>query len=641
MGMAMLVLAAAGLLLLFGARPSGIQAQAGAATQTATVSSRLQAALEVAAAADAANKVEIVAVLREQVDIQSAAAAAESAADGQSPDARVHARGQALYDALVATAQATQAPLRAWLDARGVTYRTYYLVNMLLIEGDAVLVEALRARPEIERLALNVATPALAITSQASSALPAQWHIGAVGAQSSTPPWGVTFVNAPAVWELGYTGEGIVVASQDTGVQWDHPALQSAYRGWDSTTMTVTHTYNWFDAWGLDAVRMTSCLGDAASDAQVPCDDNGHGTHTVGTMVGDATVDGGAVLGVAPDAEWIGCRNMSGGIGSPASYTDCFQFFLAPYPQGGDPMTDGDPSLAPHIINNSWSCPPSEGCDDPDILRSIVETALAAGQFVAASAGNSGSNGCSSISAPIAIYDASFTVGSIDSNGALSAFSSRGPVTADESGRIKPDIVAPGSTVYSAYPRNSYTWLNGTSMASPHVAGAVAVLWSAVPDLIGDIDRTEDILRASATPIAYTACGPDPLGDDLANNGYGAGQLNLLAAVQLALDTGPLLAVTVVDVDQQPVAESVVTAISLAPQQVYTATTGADGVALFTSIADASWQGLRRVTYLDDGNPPLVVYAAPVQLIFPMVSCGDEPCGSDAEALPFVTKPRN
>ncbi len=99
---------------------------------------------------------------------------------------------------------------------------------------------------------------------------------------------------------------------------------------------------------------------------------------------------------------------MSAGVGTPTSYADCFQFFLAPYPQGGDPMTDGDPARAPHIINNSWSCPTSEGCDDPEILLDVVEAARAAGQFVAASAGNNGYSGCSTISTPIAIYDASF-----------------------------------------------------------------------------------------------------------------------------------------------------------------------------------------------------------------------------------------
>ncbi|MCB0162343.1 MAG: S8 family serine peptidase, partial [Caldilineaceae bacterium] len=145
-------------------------------------------------------------------------------------------------------------------------------------------------------------------------------------------------------------------------MEWDHPALMAAYRGVisDTTTMTYTvdHLYNWFDA-VPDAGRPARC----ESDPQVPCDDHGHGTHTVGTMVGDATADGKTILGMAPGAQWIGCRNMDHGTGTPASYAACFEFFLAPYPQDGDPMTDGKPELGPNIINNSWACPPSEGCD--------------------------------------------------------------------------------------------------------------------------------------------------------------------------------------------------------------------------------------------------------------------------------------
>ena len=285
---------------------------------------------------NASATVEIVAVLREQVDVAELSTSLTNASSANAFPADVHVRGRSRYAALVEKAQRTQAPLRAWLDARGTSYRAYYIVNMLLIQGDAALVAQLRQRPEIERLALNVTTEALDLAAPPSAvaALPPAWRVGRGGPQSVALPWGLAFIHAPEAWALGYTGEGIVVASQDTGVQWDHPALQSAYRGWDSATMTVTHTYNWFDAWGVDAARSTQCSGDAATDAQIPCDDNGHGTHTVGTMVGNAPGsppgDGGTVLGVAPDAEWIGCRNMTAGVGSPTSYAACFEFFLAP-----------------------------------------------------------------------------------------------------------------------------------------------------------------------------------------------------------------------------------------------------------------------------------------------------------------------
>ncbi len=157
------------------------------------------------------------------------------------------------------------------------------------------------------------------------------------------------------MWALGYEGQGIILASQDTGVQWDHPALIGHYRGWDAGTSTASHAYNWLDAFPTDPNRPGTC----SPDLQVPCDDYGHGTHTVGTMVGEAPVDTGGYdrVGMAPQAQWIGCRNMDNGDGTPASYTACFEFFLAPYPQGGNPATEGNPALAPNIINNSWTCP--------------------------------------------------------------------------------------------------------------------------------------------------------------------------------------------------------------------------------------------------------------------------------------------
>ncbi len=206
-------------------------------------------------------------------------------------------------------------------------------------------------------------------------------------------------------------------------MDWDHVALIDAYRGWDAASGTADHVYNWYDAFGRDPVLDPSC----PADPQVPCDDQGHGTHTVGTLLGDATAVGKSVLGMAPEAKWIGCRNMRHGIGTPASYTACFEFLLAPFPQGGDPQTEGRPELGAHVINNSWGCPPSEGCDF-DSLRQVVENMRSAGVFVVASAGNHGP-GCSTVEDPIGIYDAVFSVGAHNDAGLLAGFSSRGPVT--------------------------------------------------------------------------------------------------------------------------------------------------------------------------------------------------------------------
>jgi subtilisin family serine protease len=337
-------------------------------------------------------------------------------------------------------------------------------------------------------------------------------------------------IHAAEAWNLGVTGEGIVVAGQDSGYDWTHPALKLHYRGWDG--QTANHDYNWHDAW---------------DDTAVPFDDDNHGTHTLGTVLGD---DGGANhTGVAPGARWIGCRNMRRGIGNPGSYAECMEFFLAPYPHGGDPFTAGDVTMAPHVINNSWGCPPEEGCS-ADTLEAAVEALRAAGIMMVVSAGNEGP-ACDSVTAPPADFDASFSVGATDDNGTVVGFSSRGPV----GDLLKPDVSAPGYEVRSSIPGGMYGSASGTSMAGPHVTGLVALIWSANPDLIGDIDATEALICRTATPkpidnacAAADAALTDPLGLEegssctcgsvtgAPNNVYGCGVINADAAVRAALE---------------------------------------------------------------------------------------------------------
>jgi len=188
----------------------------------------------------------------------------------------------------------------------------------------------------------------------------------------------------------------------------------------------------------------------------------------MGTLVGD---DGaGNQIGMAPGARWIGCRNMdSKGYGFPATYLTCFEFFLAPYPLDGTP-DQGNPELGPDVTNNSWSCPVYEGCAW-DTLQAAVEAQRAAGIFTVVAAGNNSSGGCSTISEPPALYDAAYTVGATTSNDTIASFSRRGPVTIDGSGRLKPDLSAPGVNIRSSVPGGWYQVNQGTSMAAPHVAG--------------------------------------------------------------------------------------------------------------------------------------------------------------------------
>ena len=413
-------------------------------------------------------------------------------------------KGRFVVNALRTTAKKTQFGLRRWLDARGVDYQPFWIVNMLRVSADRALVLDLAGRPEVKKLDINLRVFGLEPDVGTLPLLPMM---------QSAPPWGVSDIGAPSVWARGIRGQGIVVAGADTGVDWDHEALKARYRGWDG--QSADHNYNWHDAWGKTPLA--------------PSDDHGHGTHTVGTMAGG----GPQQIGVAPDARWIACRNMSSGFGTPASYVDCFQFFLAPTDLDGQ---NPRPDLAADVINNSWACVESEGCrpGDPlwdDTIGPAVEALTAAGIEVVASAGNAGP-GCQSVLYPPAIYPQALGVGATQQGGQVAGFSSRGPVTVDGSGLPAPDLAAPGVGVLSSIRGNAYATMSGTSMAGPHVAGTIALLWSAQPQLVGHLAVTEQVLRASAAPVAESQCGGDV--DGQPNNVYGWGIINADAAVTTA-----------------------------------------------------------------------------------------------------------
>lgn len=404
-----------------------------------------------------------------------------------------------VYQALVAEAEKSQSALRADLDKRGLRYTPYYLVNGLEIQGGIYTRYWVNRYPGVDH---TVESPVLRPLPK-KTALSA----GSVSEAPARPSWNLEMIGVDKVWnDLGITGKGIIVGQADSGADARHVELSDSYRGKNGGD-----DYNWLDPW---------------NDSPFPEDTQGHGTQTLGLIVGKN-------IGVAPDAQWMGCVNLARNLGNPAHYLDCMQFMLAPYPQGGDSFTEGDPAQGAMIINNSWSCPRSEGCD----TLIFENTALAlekAGIFVTSAAGNTGIYGCGSITDPMAIYLSVFTVGSVNQEGSISEFSSLGPVVVDGSDRVKPDLVAPGEGITSSYPGGTYQTSSGTSFSSPQVAGVVALMWSANPRLIGNVEVTRQILEETATKVeaAVPECAIVQSGP---NNAYGFGLLNAFEAVQAAL----------------------------------------------------------------------------------------------------------
>jgi subtilisin family serine protease len=408
------------------------------------------------------------------------------------------ARGRFVFERLTETAQRSQAPVIDALRAAGVEYRPFWIANMIWVRGDAATVRAMAERADVEGIRAN---------PHVKMAMPERG--AGLDAPSGIEP-NINQVGAPQVfWSAGVNGAGAVVGGQDTGYQWQHPALKNHYRGWNG--VTADHNYNWHDS-------IHSGGGICGPDSPEPCDDTDHGTHTMGTMVGD---DGGNnQIGMAPGAKWMGCRNMNQGVGTPATYAECFQWFVAPTDLNNQ---NPDPSKSPHVINNSWGCPTSEGCTNPNVLRGVVENTRAAGIVVVVSAGNSGSF-CNTVNTPAAIYDAVFSVGAVNASNNIVSFSSRGPVTFDGSQRLKPDVSAPGENIRSSVP-GGYAFFSGTSMAGPHVAGLVALAISGQSCLAGDVDAIEQYVKAHALPKTTSqTCGGIP-GSGIPNNTYGYGAI--------------------------------------------------------------------------------------------------------------------
>jgi subtilisin family serine protease len=438
-------------------------------------------------------------------------------------------KGRTAFNMLLENAKSSQASLINELKTQGVQHKHFIIANAILVKGDLALLNQMRQHPLVAKILPNHIFVAEKVVENRE----------VFDRREEGLPWGLELIRADQVWRMGFRGQGVIIGGQDTGYDWDHPALINNYRGFNEGM--VDHNYNWHDAIhdinpshnDPDSILQPNPCG---LDQKEPCDDlASHGTHTMGIAIGNDDQQD-MITGVAPEAKWIGARNMDRGIGSPQTYLEAFEWFLAPTDLNNE---NPNPDLAPHVITNSWSCPEKEGChpDNFILLETAINNLRSAGIMVVASAGNNGSSGCASIYNPPAIFENTFTIGSIDSNDSLSSFSSKGPVEIDSSGRLKPNVSAPGRGVLSSISGGGYGMKSGTSMASPHVAGLVALIISAAPELAGQVEVIEDIIEKTAIQkLEPDSCTGSRVRSALPNMLHGYGRIDALAAVQEALE---------------------------------------------------------------------------------------------------------
>ncbi len=437
----------------------------------------------------------VIAMLAEQADTSAAARISDPAV-----------RRQYMFEELRRVADRTQPRVLAWLAEQGIEARGFWIVNSIALEADAATLAALARHPGVGYVELE---------GELSVPDPSEDYIGETEAIDGLlvplrAEDGIRAINADEVWDMGYTGEGTVVGIIDTGANWLHPALKYNYRGRDKD-----HDYDW---------------GDAAGTADSPEDQHGHGTHVTGIAVGEA---GARQIGVAPGAEWIVCRNMVRGSGDDQFGIDCVQWMFAPTKVDG---SDPKPELAPDVVNASWGSRPGPECAGDASLNTAIVNLVDAGTVFVAAAGNSG-NKCETVCAPGSL-DISFTVANYEvRRRAIHSSSSRGPVKFYGEEMIKPDISAPGQNIYSSIPPARYDRKSGTSMASPHVAGAVALLLSARPELRGRPHLVQEMIEQTASELQADKCGPTD--QDSPNNAAGYGLVDIEAAVEVALSATP------------------------------------------------------------------------------------------------------
>ena len=462
----------------------------------------------------------------------------QESADISGLDERIYAsqsdRRSALVESLRATAARSQSAVRQLLSERseasgGATpavsgFQPFFIVNAIAVEGDLSTLVELTRRGDVRQIVANYP---LVPTLPVPEAAPEEGQAAADEERAGEHPyyWNLRLVEADRVHAaLGIRGAGAVVGGFDTGVNYRHPALLRQYRG--NQNGVINHNYNWFVPDG--ELYANGNLGPSLTNVPSDCAYSSHGTHTMGTMVGEGSGKA-PTIGMAPDARWIALpgicgATMPGGIRDDIGGIKAFQWFLCPTDLTGT-LASADCSKAPDVINSSW------GSANPvdDTFRPILQVLRAAGVAPVFAAGNP-SAGPGSIGTPANAPEA-IAVGATTEYDSLAYFSGQGPsFYPDEQ---KPELSAPGSYVLSSVDSGGYDSYSGTSMAAPHVAGLIALLVSAdLQDGVRDFDveEMERLMTLSAVDLGEP--GPDNL--------FGYGRIDAYAAVQLGMTAGDL-----------------------------------------------------------------------------------------------------
>ncbi|ODM91730.1 Bacillopeptidase F [Orchesella cincta] len=396
---------------------------------------------------------------------------------------RFASRGQkitTLKAGLEQLASTSQKNTVSFLQSKDAKFNAFWITNQIFVkDASAELVQAIAAFSEVVEIRqeqiLYIDEP-----------IPASNQINA--------EWGIEKIEAEAAWSLpgGNNGQGVVVATIDTGVRGTHESLSNNFRA----------SKGWLDPY---------------TNTASPTDGNGHGTHTMGTIVGS----GG--IGVAPGAQWISCRGCGAISCTEAALIACGQFTLCPTDADG---SNADCAQAPNLVSNSWG-----GGQGNTFYDQVIDLWRQADIIPIFANGNAGP-GCGSANSP-GDSPKVIGVGATTADDGIASFSSLGPSVG---GIIKPELSAPGQNVRSAWSTGdaAYNTISGTSMATPHVAGAAALILSANPGL--GYDQVKDLLQNNADRDLQRASDCDGVpSDTFPNNVYGYGRINARKALAAAI----------------------------------------------------------------------------------------------------------